>query len=169
MQRVREISDHSRAGAVPDCECMDRNVTSFEQAHAVEGAVAEAAKVLAWKHYELEEGLTHIFRITDKTVATVTRGAPIKLLEVNTNTSESGIIPLQFGPSCERRPLRVSHRRSVAKQNSETPVERAKVAGRLVDRRKFPGQWMSEDDVRRPMNGRSRMLDRPPPILIHST
>jgi len=83
----------------PNCECMDRNVTSFEQAHAVEGAVAEAAKVLAWKHYELEEGLTHIFRITDKTVATVTRGAPIKLLEVNTNTSESGIMPLQFGPA----------------------------------------------------------------------
>ena len=40
----------------PNCGCVDRNVTSFEQAHAVEGAVAEAAKVLAWKHYELEEG-----------------------------------------------------------------------------------------------------------------
>ena len=55
--------------------------------------------MLARKHYEIEAGLTQIFRITDTAEATATRRAPIKLLEVNTNTPESGIMPLHFGPA----------------------------------------------------------------------
>jgi len=55
--------------------------------------------VLARKHYEIEEGLTQIFRIIDTTEDADTGGTPIKLLEVNSNTSESGIMPLHFGPT----------------------------------------------------------------------
>jgi hypothetical protein len=73
---------------------LDREIASSDQAQ-----VSEAAMILARKHYEIEEGLTQIFRITDTVDASVTRGAPIKLLEVNANTSESGVMPLQFGPA----------------------------------------------------------------------
>ena len=78
----------------PGCGSMDREIFASDQAQVV-----EAAKVLARKHYEIEEGLTQIFRITDTAEARVTRGAPIKLLEVNSNTCESGIMPLHFGPA----------------------------------------------------------------------
>ncbi len=50
------------------------------------------------RHYEIEDGLTQIFRITDTTAPDVTNGEPIKLLEVNVNTPEAGIMPLHFGP-----------------------------------------------------------------------
>jgi len=81
----------------PKCGSMDRDITSFDQAKLID--IAKASEVLARKHYEIEAGLTHIFRITDTAEATVTRGAPIKLLEVNANTPESGIMPLHFGPA----------------------------------------------------------------------
>ena len=81
----------------PDCGSSDRDITSSDQATLIE--VAKATEALARKHYEIESGLTQIFRLTDTAEATVTRGAPIKLLEVNANTSESGIMPLHFGPA----------------------------------------------------------------------
>ena len=81
----------------PQCGGLDRDVTDLDQAVSID--VAEAAQALAWKHYEIETGLTQIFRITDTAEATVSRGAPIKLLEVNANTPESGIMPLHFGPA----------------------------------------------------------------------
>ena len=43
--------------------------------------------------------MTQIFRITDRAEAEVVRAQPIKLLEVNQNTVESGIMPLHFGPA----------------------------------------------------------------------
>ena len=60
------------------------------------------AKDLAQKHYEIEEGITDIFRISDRIdVEVVPSGSgnlePIKLLEVNQNTVPSGIMPIQFG------------------------------------------------------------------------
>jgi hypothetical protein len=61
--------------------------------------INKAAKELAERHYELESGLTQIFRITDRVEASVVRAEPIKLLEVNENTVESGIMPLHFGPA----------------------------------------------------------------------
>jgi len=76
---------------------MDRSITDFDQATSIE--IAEAAEALARKHYEIETGLTQIFRIADTAGAAVIRGAPIKLLEVNANTPESGIMPLHFGPA----------------------------------------------------------------------
>ena len=69
------------------------------QAEAEASATAEAAKELANRHYELEAGLTQIFRITDKVEAQVIPAYPIKLLEVNENTVESGVMPLHFGPA----------------------------------------------------------------------
>ncbi|MHB1558164.1 MAG: hypothetical protein ACYC61_11935 [Isosphaeraceae bacterium] len=81
----------------PHCGSMERVTTASDQ--ATSGEIAEAAAVLARKHYEIEAGLTQIFRITDAAEATVPRGAPIKLLEVNKNTPESGIMPLHFGPA----------------------------------------------------------------------
>jgi len=50
---------------------------------------------LAQKHYQIEEGITDIFHITDQFSVEIVR--PIKLLEVNQNTVPSGIMPIQFG------------------------------------------------------------------------
>jgi hypothetical protein len=59
----------------------------------------EEAMALAQKHYELEAGLTQIFRITGIAELELRPVEPIKLLEVNENTVPSGIMPIQFGPS----------------------------------------------------------------------
>jgi hypothetical protein len=56
----------------------------------------EIAEELARKHFEIESGLTRIFRITNH--AEPQPAEPIKLLEVNENTVPSGILPLHFGP-----------------------------------------------------------------------
>jgi hypothetical protein len=53
---------------------------------------------LAEVHYQVEEGITHIFRITGSGDAELRPNEPIKLLEVNQNTIPSGIMPLQFDP-----------------------------------------------------------------------
>ncbi len=59
----------------------------------------EEARALAWKHYQIETGLTHVFRISGSADVEVRSNEPIKLLEVNENTVPSGIMPIQFGPS----------------------------------------------------------------------
>ncbi len=59
----------------------------------------EEAVSLAQMHYEVETGLSQIFRITATPEAEVRPTEPIKLLEVNENTIPSGIMPIQFGPS----------------------------------------------------------------------
>jgi hypothetical protein len=59
----------------------------------------EAAKELAQKHYQVEEGLTKVFRITSNPELEVNPGEPIKLLEVNAATVPSGVMPLHFGPA----------------------------------------------------------------------
>jgi hypothetical protein len=59
----------------------------------------EAAKKLAQAHYDLEPGIVQIFQIRDRPELEALPTAPIKLLEVNTDTCESGIIPIDFGPS----------------------------------------------------------------------
>ena len=59
----------------------------------------EEARALAQKHYEVEVGLTQIFRVTGTAEVEVRPTEPIKLLEVNENTVASGIMPIQFGPS----------------------------------------------------------------------
>jgi hypothetical protein len=57
------------------------------------------ARELVSKHYEVEEGLTHVYWITSPSENASNPMEPIKLLEVNENTVPSGILPLQFGPS----------------------------------------------------------------------
>ncbi len=57
------------------------------------------AKVLAQKHFELEDGLAQVFRVTGTAAVEAVPGEPIKLLEVNENTVPCGVMPLHFGPA----------------------------------------------------------------------
>lgn len=59
----------------------------------------EEATELARKHYQIESGMTRIFRLTGSAEVEFRPNEPIKLLEVNENTVPSGIMPIQFGPS----------------------------------------------------------------------
>ena len=77
----------------PVCGSRDRVVLAVDQ------AVAEAAQELAKRHFEVEEGLTHVFFITDTGAGQSSSNEPIKLLEVNENSVESGVMPLRFGPA----------------------------------------------------------------------
>lgn len=54
---------------------------------------------LAQRHYELEIGLSEVIRFTDAAEVEKKSTEPIKLLEVNENTIESGIMPIHFGPA----------------------------------------------------------------------
>ena len=58
----------------------------------------DEARRLAEVHYEVEPGMTHIFRIIGIDEAEVCPEEPIKLLEVNENTVPVGIMPLGFAP-----------------------------------------------------------------------
>lgn len=93
----KSLTEEERNSPCPNCG--ERHV----MIHALDaGSVAEinhAATELAQRHYELEAGVTQIFRITDRADANVVHAAPIKLLEVNEDTVASGIMPLHFGPA----------------------------------------------------------------------
>ncbi len=86
----------------PVCGSLDRKVCAVDQASFFEQAIVQektaAAKELAKKHYEIEDGLVRIFRLNDKAEVEANRAEPIKLLEVNDNTFASGVMPLHFGP-----------------------------------------------------------------------
>jgi hypothetical protein len=71
-------------------------VIDADQANGIEAN--DAVRELAMRQYEIEDGLVHIFRITDSGAAELGEDEPIKLLEVNANTPETGIMPLYFGP-----------------------------------------------------------------------
>jgi hypothetical protein len=59
----------------------------------------EEARELARRHYEIETGLTQVFRVIRSADDEREPAEPIKLLEVNENTVPLGIMPIQFGPS----------------------------------------------------------------------
>lgn len=59
----------------------------------------EEAMALAQTHYQIETGMTQIFRLTGSADVEFRPNEPIKLLEVNENTVPAGIMPIQFGPS----------------------------------------------------------------------
>lgn len=85
----------------PVCGSTDTIVFAVDQANGTERVDAEME--LAKRHYEIEPGLTQIFRITDTAEdAQIIHAHPIKLLEVNANTVESGVMPLHFGPAPAR-------------------------------------------------------------------
>ena len=58
----------------------------------------EVAKRLALKHYDIEPGISRIFKLRDEPERENLASTPIKLLEVNVDTPPSGIMPLYFGP-----------------------------------------------------------------------
>ena len=57
----------------------------------------EEAQKLATAHFEIEAGMTEIFRLQSSPDAELRPDEPIKLLEVNEFTVPLGIRPLQFG------------------------------------------------------------------------
>jgi hypothetical protein len=72
---------------------------TFEQDQAIADDKAEVARALAKKHYEAEDGLQRIFRLTGSAELELKPVEPIKLLEVNANTVPSGLLPAGFGPA----------------------------------------------------------------------
>jgi hypothetical protein len=101
----------------------------------------EEAKTLAEKHYEVETGLTHVFRITASSDIEVSPNEPIKLLEVNENTVPSGILPIQFGPA----PAVGLHFSSIILE--VTPDEFEKIQ---ADELKLPAGWVVGELIPRP-------------------
>ena len=61
----------------------------------------EEARALAQMHYEVDAGLSHVFRIKGAAELELKPAEPIKLLEVNECTVPSGIMPIRFGPCPE--------------------------------------------------------------------
>ena len=56
----------------------------------------EAARYLARIHFEVEPGMTHIFRVRGSEEAELREKEPLKLLEVNEDTVPAGVLPLYF-------------------------------------------------------------------------
>jgi hypothetical protein len=73
----------------------NQSVEEVDRAIVAEKALA--AKRLAEKHYEVEDGLMRIFRLNSRAEIEANRAEPIKLLEVNENTVPAGVMPLHFG------------------------------------------------------------------------
>lgn len=101
----------------------------------------EEARQLAEAHYQVEPGITHIFRVTGSADAELRANEPIKLLEVNQDTIPSGIMPLQFGPA----PAQGFHFPSVIIE--VTPEEFAKIQAQEL---KLPDGWSVGDFLPRP-------------------
>ncbi|MEX1095008.1 MAG: hypothetical protein WED34_03105 [Planctomycetales bacterium] len=59
----------------------------------------EAARKLADVHYHIEPGIIRIFKLEESPEFEELSNTPIKLLEINTETVPSGIMPLHFGPA----------------------------------------------------------------------
>lgn len=59
----------------------------------------DQSRRLAAVHFDLEDGITQIFRLVVAGEAEARPDEPIKLLEVNQNTIAAGIMPLQFAPA----------------------------------------------------------------------
>jgi len=95
----------------------------------------EIAKVLADAHREYEPSITRIIRvIADQEHAT---DEPVKLLEVNPDTSPSGIVPIAFGPDPPRIPFP-----SVVIEVTETEFESVRAGGLLL-----PDGWRLGDTL----------------------
>src|SRR5438067_2523387 len=56
------------------------------------------ARELAEAHYSVEPGIVRIVRLVAPAVRESASGEPVKLLEVNENTTADGIRPVYFGP-----------------------------------------------------------------------
>jgi hypothetical protein len=56
----------------------------------------ETARKLAQAHYFYEPGISRIFRLSGSAEAEARPHEPVKLLEINENTVEAGIMPIGF-------------------------------------------------------------------------
>jgi hypothetical protein len=75
-------------------------VNSFASGKEISMPTKEQVAIfLAQRHYEIESGVTQIYRLNDRVDVEGSPTEPIKLLEVNENTVPSGIVPIQFGPN----------------------------------------------------------------------
>jgi hypothetical protein len=93
-----------RTGLLPaDYTNIQENPVAVEQGQSTEKTSKDAAaRRLALTHFEIEDGLTHIFRITGPAEVEENESEPIKLLEVNEATVPSGVMPLHFGAAPAR-------------------------------------------------------------------
>jgi hypothetical protein len=64
---------------------------------------SEVAKTLADAHREIEPGIRRIVRVVTDQESDASE--PVKLLEVNPETSPSGVVPIAFGPDPPRVPF----------------------------------------------------------------
>ncbi|HTH46657.1 MAG TPA: hypothetical protein VMB21_04035 [Candidatus Limnocylindria bacterium] len=101
----------------------------------------EEAMRLAQAHYQVEAGLTHVFRIAQRVEVETLPGEPIKLLEVNENTVPSGVLPLRFDPAPEQG----FHYPAVIVE--VTPDEFRRIDAREL---KLPEGWTLGDLIQRP-------------------
>jgi hypothetical protein len=102
----------------------------------------DVARHLAQTHFELEAGMTHIFRLIGSTEAEAREIEPIKLLEVNEATVSAGILPLHFGPM----PMAGVPYRTVI--ISVTPEEFEKIKSKQLN---LPRDWKLGDEMPRPV------------------
>lgn len=93
----KSLTQEQTQAPCPYCGAWHVMVLGVDQGTAAE--INQKAKELADRHFELESGLTHVYNITEHSDANMVHAEPIKLLEVNENTVESGIMPLHFGPA----------------------------------------------------------------------
>jgi len=96
----------------------------------------EAARRLAETHYQVEAGITQIFRIVGRPEAELRPEEPIKLLEVNQYSIPSGVMPLYF----DAAPGRGIHFPSVIVE--VTPEEFTKIRSQELS---LPDGWTLGD------------------------
>jgi hypothetical protein len=101
----------------------------------------DMARLLAEAHYQIEPGVTQIFRIHGTPEAEARANEPIKLLEVNESTVPSGVLPLRFGPLPEQG----FHYPSIVVEI--TPEEFEKLQAREL---KLPDGWALGDLLPKP-------------------
>ena len=64
-----------------------------------QAAKDDQAHRLAQKQDQIEGGITQIFHIKQRMNLDLLRAEPVTLLEINSNTIPSGIMPIRFGPN----------------------------------------------------------------------
>lgn len=103
----------------------------------------EVARKLAEVHYDLEPGITRIFKLQGHPESEELPNAPIKLLEINADTPPTGIMPLHFGPV----PGSGIHYPSIIVE--VTPDEFEKIRVRTL---KLPEDWTIGEEYPRERN-----------------
>jgi hypothetical protein len=101
----------------------------------------ESARRLAETRYEVDSGISEIFRIVADSEVEESADEPVKLLEVNHETIAAGIMPLHFGAIPERG---IEFSSIIV---DVTPEEFAKIRSHEL---KLPGGWNVGEPLPRP-------------------